>query len=107
MNLNPTPGIACGINLKYDFMPKMLKQKGYETWALGKVSPTSRWPVHPAITILPLGPRPAVPIAHVDSFLVMVRLTPDTGTNYWGTNYWGHSVSGSSKRCVTCWVDWG
>jgi arylsulfatase A-like enzyme len=37
MNLNPTPGIACGINLKYDFLPKMLKQKGYATWALGKV----------------------------------------------------------------------
>eukprot|EP00037_Helgoeca_nana_P018477 m.176803 g.176803 ORF g.176803 m.176803 type:complete len:685 (-) comp24460_c0_seq1:2944-4998(-) len=36
MNLNPTPGIACGINLKYDFLPKMLKQKGYATWALGK-----------------------------------------------------------------------
>ena len=36
MNLNPTPGIACGINLKYDFLPKVLKQKGYATWALGK-----------------------------------------------------------------------
>ena len=37
MNLNPMPGIACGINLKYDFLPKVLKQKGYATWALGKV----------------------------------------------------------------------
>lgn len=36
MNLNPTPGIACGINLAYDFLPKVLKQKGYATWALGK-----------------------------------------------------------------------
>jgi hypothetical protein len=39
MNLNPTPGIACGINLKYDFLPKMLKQKGYQAWALGKCCP--------------------------------------------------------------------
>ena len=31
MNLNPTPGIACGINLEYDFLPKVLKQKGYAT----------------------------------------------------------------------------
>ena len=36
MNLNPMPGIACGINLKYDFLPKVLKQAGYSTWALGK-----------------------------------------------------------------------
>eukprot|EP00040_Diaphanoeca_grandis_P004497 m.29078 g.29078 ORF g.29078 m.29078 type:complete len:692 (+) comp16037_c0_seq1:36-2111(+) len=36
MNLNPTPGIACGINLKYDFLPKVLKPQGYTTWALGK-----------------------------------------------------------------------
>ena len=37
MNLNPTPGIACGINLNYTFMPKLLKERaGYTTWALGK-----------------------------------------------------------------------
>ena len=35
MNLNPMPGIACGINLKYDFLPKVLKKAGYATWALG------------------------------------------------------------------------
>jgi arylsulfatase B/arylsulfatase I/J len=36
MNLNPMPGIACGISLEYAFMPKMLKEAGYATWALGK-----------------------------------------------------------------------
>jgi arylsulfatase B/arylsulfatase I/J len=36
MNLNPMPGIACGINSAYDFVPKMLKQKGYKSYALGK-----------------------------------------------------------------------
>lgn len=36
MNLNPTPGIACGINKKYDFLPKVLKKAGYATHALGK-----------------------------------------------------------------------
>lgn len=36
MNLNPTPGIACGINKKYDFLPKVLKRAGYATHALGK-----------------------------------------------------------------------
>jgi len=36
MNLNPTPGIACGINTKYDFLPKVLKKAGYATYALGK-----------------------------------------------------------------------
>lgn len=36
MNLNPTPGIACGINLNYTFMPGVLKKAGYTTWALGK-----------------------------------------------------------------------
>ena len=38
MNLNPTPGIACGINLDYDFVPKMLQSKGYKSYALGKVA---------------------------------------------------------------------
>lgn len=36
MNLNPTPGIACGINKKYDFLAKVLKKAGYATHALGK-----------------------------------------------------------------------
>eukprot|EP00750_Incisomonas_marina_P008709 INCI1561.3.p1 GENE.INCI1561.3~~INCI1561.3.p1 ORF type:complete len:569 (-),score=75.29 INCI1561.3:29-1735(-) len=36
MNLNPTPGIACGINLNYTFLPAVLKTQGYKTWALGK-----------------------------------------------------------------------
>ena len=36
MNLNPMPGIACGIDLKFAFLPAMLKQAGYATWALGK-----------------------------------------------------------------------
>ena len=36
MNLNPMPGIACGIDLQYAFLPAMLKQAGYATWALGK-----------------------------------------------------------------------
>jgi len=35
-NLNPTPGIACGINLKYDFMSAVLRKAGYRTHALGK-----------------------------------------------------------------------
>lgn len=30
------PGIACGINQEYDFIPKMLKRKGYKSYALGK-----------------------------------------------------------------------
>ena len=35
-NLNPTPGIACGINLKYKFIPQLLKERAnYSTWALG------------------------------------------------------------------------
>lgn len=38
MNLNPTPGIACGISLKYDFLPKMLKPLGYETWSVPQSS---------------------------------------------------------------------
>ena len=37
MNLNPMPGVACGINLEYSFMPRLLKERaGYATWALGK-----------------------------------------------------------------------
>lgn len=36
MNLNPTPGIACGINKDYDFVPKMLQKAGYKSAALGK-----------------------------------------------------------------------
>ena len=36
MNLNPTPGIACGIALDYAFMPAVLKKQGYRTAALGK-----------------------------------------------------------------------
>ena len=36
MNLNPMPGVACGINLKYDFIAKVLKRAGYRTAALGK-----------------------------------------------------------------------
>ena len=36
-NLNPMPGIACGINLKYKFIPQLLKERAnYTTWALGK-----------------------------------------------------------------------
>ena len=35
-NLNPTPGIACGINLKYKMLPEVLKQANYTTWAFGK-----------------------------------------------------------------------
>ena len=35
-NLNPMPGIACGINLEYDFIAKVLKKEGYATYALGK-----------------------------------------------------------------------
>ncbi len=36
-NLNPMPGIACGINLKYKFIGELLKERaGYSTWALGK-----------------------------------------------------------------------
>lgn len=36
MNLNPTPGIACGINLQYQFIAEVLKRAGYRTHALGK-----------------------------------------------------------------------
>ncbi len=37
MNLNPTPGIACGINTSYTFLPELLRQRAnYTTWALGK-----------------------------------------------------------------------
>ena len=37
MNLNPMPGVACGINLEYAFLPQLLKEKAnYTTWALGK-----------------------------------------------------------------------
>ena len=36
MNLNPTPGIACGINLEYSFLSKVLKGVGYKTAAVGK-----------------------------------------------------------------------
>jgi arylsulfatase A-like enzyme len=45
MNLNPTPGIACGINLNYTFMPALLKNAGYVSYALGKVFATHlhRW----------------------------------------------------------------
>lgn len=35
-NLNPTPGVACGINLTYSFLPKLLKTQGYHTVAQGK-----------------------------------------------------------------------
>ena len=36
-NLNPMPGIACGIPLEYDFIAKVLKERAnYTTWALGK-----------------------------------------------------------------------
>lgn len=37
MNLNPMPGVACGINLKYDFIAEVLRRSGYKTAALGKV----------------------------------------------------------------------
>ena len=39
MNLNPMPGIACGINTNYEFLPKMLATKtstSYTSYALGK-----------------------------------------------------------------------
>jgi arylsulfatase A-like enzyme len=36
MNLNPMPGIACGVNLEYDFAPKMLQRAGYKSYMLGK-----------------------------------------------------------------------
>ena len=39
MNLNPMPGVACGINLKYDFIAKVLSRAGYRTAALGKWAP--------------------------------------------------------------------
>jgi arylsulfatase A-like enzyme len=38
MNLNPMPGVACGINLQYDFIAQVLRRAGYKTAALGKVS---------------------------------------------------------------------
>ena len=34
---NPTPGIACGISLKYRFIADVLKGAGYRTAALGPV----------------------------------------------------------------------
>eukprot|EP01047_Picozoa_sp_COSAG01_P094375 COSAG01_NODE_25303_length_749_cov_2.020000_2_plen_63_part_00 len=38
MNLNPMPGIACGISLRYDFLPALLKKAPapYHAIALGK-----------------------------------------------------------------------
>ena len=36
MNLNPMPGIACGIDPKYKFISDVLRGAGYTTWALGK-----------------------------------------------------------------------
>lgn len=41
-NLNPTPGIACGIHTAYDFLPKVLGDASrtptpYKSYALGKV----------------------------------------------------------------------
>ena len=39
MNLNPMPGVACGINLEYNFTGAVMKQLGYKTAALGKVRP--------------------------------------------------------------------
>ena len=37
LNLNPSPGIACGVNLSYTFLPELLRRHaGYATWALGK-----------------------------------------------------------------------
>ena len=37
LNLNPMPGVACGINLEYNFTGAVMKQLGYKTAALGKV----------------------------------------------------------------------
>ena len=37
MNLNPMPGVACGISLKYVFIAEVLRRSGYKTAALGKV----------------------------------------------------------------------
>jgi arylsulfatase len=45
MNLNPMPGIACGINTAFDFVPKMLQQKGYKSYALGKVRMPTELPL--------------------------------------------------------------
>ena len=37
MNLNPMPGIACGINTAYHFLPQVLRDNaGYRSYALGK-----------------------------------------------------------------------
>lgn len=36
MNLNPMPGVACGINLAYKFLPEVLAGAGYKSYALGK-----------------------------------------------------------------------
>jgi hypothetical protein len=39
LNLNPMPGIACGISPAYDFLPALLKKAPvkYASFALGKV----------------------------------------------------------------------
>lgn len=36
LNLNPTPGIACGINTAYAYLPELLSRAGYVSYALGK-----------------------------------------------------------------------
>ena len=47
MNLNPMPGVACGINLKYDFIAEVLRRAGYKTAALGKVRASPCLPLPP------------------------------------------------------------
>ena len=51
MNLNPTPGIACGINTAYDFLPALLKKAPlpYTSFALGK------WCVFPPFALAGTG----------------------------------------------------
>ena len=36
LNLNPTPGIACGIHTEYAYLPELLSRAGYVSYALGK-----------------------------------------------------------------------
>ena len=47
MNLNPMPGVACGINLKYQFIAEVLKRAGYVSRAAHP--PAHRHPSHPAL----------------------------------------------------------
>ena len=46
--------MACGINLKYDFIAEVLHRAGYKTAALGKVRPPACLPACTAL--LPASP---------------------------------------------------